>query len=410
MTQPARAIETTFVTPSRFVRRSVISFLIGVAVTFLTTFNVSREWRVRVLIYGGLAGFFINACCHVLGRASSGWVARHSRGRRLVLAAVYFVGGLLGMTIATAIAVAVGLVPASGVRSFLPVMGLVSSGIAVVVGLVFYSFGLMENRLRESVERVKEGEFAQKELELAREIQQRLLPPPEVEGDTWRVAARNVAAHFVAGDFYDVFPLANGAVGVVVADVAGKGMGASLIMASVKAVLPLIAATRSVEETLAELNRKLVGELGPREFVALAYLRYETSGAFTLGNAGLPDPYRLSAGETPRALSVPGERMPLGARRESLYEALSGRLEPGERIILLTDGLPEALMATDEPMGYPALESFLAASDSTAPSDYLDGLFRRVREASVPTIQDDLTALILERRRAGGELGSTLNR
>jgi sigma-B regulation protein RsbU (phosphoserine phosphatase) len=266
------------------------------------------------------------------------------------------------------------------------------------VGLVFYTFGVMENRLRESVERLKEHEFAEKELELAREIQQRLLPPQEVEGESYRIAARNVAARFVAGDFYDVFRLADGAVGVVVADVAGKGMGASLIMASVKAVLPLIAADRSVEETLGELNRKLVAELGPREFVALAYLKYETSGAFTLGNAGLPDPYRLTAGKAPRALSVPGERMPLGVRRESRYEAISGRLEPGERVILLSDGLPEAMMATDEPMGYPALEGFLAASDSAAPSDFLDGLFRRVREASVPTIQDDLTALVLERR------------
>ena len=90
--------------------------------------------------------------------------------------------------------------------------------------------------------------------------------------------------------------------------------------------------------------------------------------------------------------------MPLGARSESRYQALSGRLEPGERVILLTDGLPEALMATDEPMGYPALESLLAASDPTTPSSYLDDLFRRVREASVPTIQDDLTALVFERR------------
>jgi sigma-B regulation protein RsbU (phosphoserine phosphatase) len=223
-----------------------------------------------------------------------------------------------------------------------------------------------------------------------------------MEADGYRLAARNVAARFVAGDFYDVFRLADGAVGVVVADVSGKGMGASLIMASVKAVLPLIAAERSVEETLTELNRKLVSQLGPREFVALAYLRYETTGAFTLGNAGLPDPYLLAAGEPPRALSVPGERMPLGVRRESRYEALSGRLAPGERVLLLTDGLPEAMMATDEPMGYPALESLLEASDSEPPSDFLDRLFRQVREATVPTIQDDLTALVLERRGPGG--------
>ena len=401
MTEPARAPESSVVSPSRFLRRSVISFVVGLAITFLTTFGVPLEWRLRVLAYGGVGGFLINAWCHVLARTFSGWLERHTRGGRLVFGLLYFVGGLLGLATASALAVATSLIPLSTIRSFFPLISLTSSAAAVVVGLVFYTFGLMENRLRESVERVKEGEFAQKELELAREIQQCLLPPPEVEGDGWRVAARNVPAYFVAGDFYDVFCLADGAVGVVVADVAGKGMGASLIMASVKAMLPLIAAGRTVEETLAELNRKLSDDLGPREFVALAYLRYETNGAFTLGNAGLPDPYRLSAGEVPRALSVPGERMPLGARHESRYGSLSGRLEPGERVILLTDGLPEALMATDEPMGYPALESFLAASDSTAPSDYLDGLFRRVREASVPTIQDDLTALILERRRAG---------
>jgi hypothetical protein len=399
MTDPAPARKLDAATPSRFRSRSVISVLIGLTITFLTTFDVSREWRLRLLAYGGASGFLINAWCHVLGRAFGGWQALRGRGGRLVLALVYFVGGLLGVATATALAGLTSLIPLSSVRSFLPMMALVSSGVAAVVGLVFYTFGLMEDRLRESVARLKEHEFAEKELELAREIQQRLLPPQEMEGDGYRIAARNVAARFVAGDFYDIFRLADGAVGVVVADVAGKGMGASLIMASVKAVLPLIAAERSVEETLTELNRKLVADLGAREFVALAYLRYERSGAFTLGNAGLPDPYRLTAGEPPRALSVPGERMPLGVRRESRYQALSGRLEPGERVVLLTDGLPEALMATDEPMGYPAFEGFLAESDSAAPGEFLDDLFRRVREVSVPTIQDDLTALMLERRR-----------
>jgi serine phosphatase RsbU (regulator of sigma subunit) len=400
MTGSGASREIDIVSPSRFVRRSVISFLIGLAITFLTTFGVERDWRLRLLAYGGLGGFLINAWCHVLARALRGWLARNTRGGRVVMALLYFAGGLLGLSTASALAAATTLIPLATIRSFFPLIALTSSAAAVVVGLVFYSFGVMENRLRESVERVKEGEFAQKELELAREIQQCLLPPPEVEGDGWRVATRNVAAHFVAGDFYDVFCLADGTVGVVVADVAGKGMGASLIMASVKAMLPLIAAGRTVEETLAELNRKLSEDLGPREFVALAYLKYEASGAFTLGNAGLPDPYRLSAGGSPRALPVPGERMPLGARSESRYQALSGRLEPGERVILLTDGLPEALMATDEPMGYPALESLLAASDSATPSVFLDDLFRRVREASVPTIQDDLTALVFERVRS----------
>jgi len=396
MTASASAAEV--VAPSRFVRRSVISVFIGLGITFLTTFGVPIEWRLRVLAYGGLGGFLINAWCHILAHAFSGWLARHAQGSRLVFAGVYFLGGLLGLVTASVIAVATSLMPFSTIRSFFPLIALSSSTAAVVVGLVFYTFGLMENRLRESVERLKEHEFAEKELQLAREIQQCLLPPQEMEGDGYRLAARNVPALFVAGDFYDVFRLADGALGVVVADVAGKGMASSLVMATVKAILPLIAADRSVEETLAELNRKLVADLGPREFVALAYVRYEAGGAFTLGNAGLPDPYRLAVGKLPQALSVPGERMPLGARAESRYASLSGRLEPGERLLLLTDGLPEALMASDEPLGYPALERLLETSDNASPGEFLDGLFRRVREASVPTLQDDLTALVLERR------------
>jgi Stage II sporulation protein E (SpoIIE) len=380
-------------------RRSLISALIGFVTVFLSTFGVETPLRVRILAYGALAGFFIALICSALGRLYLRWIPPSETGReKLYLAFVYFVGGGIGFTLATGVAYVTGLVPARVLGQVLPYSAVVSGGAAIVVGLLFYTYGRLHDRLRESAARLAEHEFAEKELQLAREIQQCLLPPQEVEGDGYRLAARNVAARFVAGDFYDVFRLADGAVGIVVADVAGKGIGASLIMASVKAMLPLIAADRSVEETLAQLNRKLSADLGPREFVALAYLKYEKSGAFTLGNAGLPDPYRLSAGQPPQVLSVPGERMPLGARSGSRYQALSGRLEPGQRVLLLTDGFPEALMATDEPMGYPALERILGESDSAAPAAFLDDLIRRVTKASVPTLQDDLTALVLERR------------
>src|SRR5437867_698964 len=224
MTESASTATVEVVAPSRFVRRSVISVFIGLGITFLTTFGVPIEWRLRVLAYGGLGGFLINTWCHILARAFSGWLARHAQGSRLVFAGVYFLGGLLGLATASVIAVAASLMPFSTIRSFFPLIALSSSAAAVVVGLVFYTFGLMENRLRDSVERLKEHEFAEKELQLAREIQKCLLPPQEMEGDGWRLAARNVPALFVAGDFYDVFRLSDGALGVVVADVAGKGM------------------------------------------------------------------------------------------------------------------------------------------------------------------------------------------
>ena len=209
-----------------------------------------------------------------------------------------------------------------------------------------------------------------------------------------------MAAHFVAGDFYDVFPLSDGALGIAVADVSGKGIGASLIMASVKAVLPLVAAGRSVDATLAELNRKLVSELGPREFVALAYVRFESDGRFVLGNAGLPDPYVVRGGAAPRPLSVPGTRFPLGVRNDVEYRSLEFRLGPGEKLFLFTDGLPEAPLAGGEPIGYPALERLLS-SDSVSPAAFLDALFDRLRALTTPTLEDDWTALALERKGSG---------
>jgi serine phosphatase RsbU (regulator of sigma subunit) len=286
-------------------------------------------------------------------------------------------------------------------------INLVSIGItvalALAIGPAFVSFERMQERLAESVARLKEVEFAERELELARDLQSRLLPPPEIAGKGYRVAARNLAARVVAGDFYDVFRLTDGAVGLTVADVAGKGMAASLIMASAKARLPLLAADRSAEETLRELNRTLAAELSPREFVALAFVRYDPEqGTATLVNAGLPDPYLLRTGEPPLALAVPGPRLPLGVRREVSYESLEIPLQPGDRLLMLTDGLAEAPTSNGEPLGYPALTSLLAAGpDAGTPLAWIDALLDRVRTTTRPVLEDDWTALLLERTAAG---------
>lgn len=242
----------------------------------------------------------------------------------------------------------------------------------------------------------QEQELAERELELARSIQQRLLPPAEIEGGGFRLAARNLPARYVAGDFYDVFRLADGQLGLVVADVAGKGLGASLIMASVKAVLPLVAEARSVAGTLEELNRRLAGELSGREFVALSFARYDPgSGHLALANAGLPDPYLLRGGQVV-PLVTPGPRLPLGVRSRLSYEVLEHQLEPGDRVVWLTDGLPEASTPGGEPLGYGELVRLLPG-DAASPRGFLDQLFSAVQAATGTALEDDWTALVLER-------------
>ncbi len=239
----------------------------------------------------------------------------------------------------------------------------------------------------------REREASDRERQLARDIQRRLMPPAELVGSGYRIAARLRAAQYVGGDFYDFFRLSDGNLGLVVADVSGKGIGASLIMASVNAALRTLASELDPLDTLDRLNRRLLAELGPREFVALTLCRFEPRlGRLEIANCGLPDPYLLRADHPPRLLEVPGPRLPLGVRPETVYQSLVVDLQPGDRVLLLSDGLPEAPDTAGEPIGYEALVDLMDHPPSE-PLPWLDRLIERVCQEGEPN--DDLTTLML---------------
>lgn len=275
--------------------------------------------------------------------------------------------------------------------------GLVLYLLAVAACYLYLAFEASRAAEKKALEAQKNQELAARELELARAIQRRLLPAAETAGAGFRLAARNLAARFVAGDFYDYFTLADGTLRIAVADVAGKGIAASLIMATVKAMLPLIAADRSVVATLRELNGKLAAELAEREFVALALAAFDpATGRLEVANAGLPDPYRLRAGAAPAAIEAPGPRLPLGLWPEVEHESVTVELAPGDRALFLTDGLPEAPAAPGEPLGYEAFEALLDHR-AQEPAAWLDRLIERVRAVTAAEQDDDWTALLVER-------------
>jgi hypothetical protein len=378
--------------------KAALSALVCTAIVFMMFIGRREMWSARLALFGVLGGVAVHLTCHALDRTLGQRIRRrHLVPDRLVGVPLYFVGGCVGLLAASALLRGLGLLPFAMTGRDLWISLGVSGGVAIVAGLIYYSFGVMHGQLRESIERIKEQEFAEKELEVARQIQMRLLPPEDLEGEGYAIAARNLAARFVAGDFYDVFRLADGAVGVTVADVSGKGMGASLIMASVKAALSLLAEGRAAAATLRELNHRLFRELGAREFVALAYARFEpATGELEIANAGLPDPYLLGRDGAARVLQVPGPRLPLGVRLDLAYESLRVTLAPGERALFITDGLPEALTAAGEPLGYETLARLMP--DAATPRSFVDGLFEVLREATRKELEDDWTALVLERR------------
>lgn len=316
---------------------------------------------------------------------------------------VFALGGILGYIVGRQIAIWL-LFPTVDVLSApRHVLGMLA--FCAVLGVMFgggtYIYQNLKRRLGDSIARLKEAEFAERELTIAREMQKRLLPEGNLRGDGWQVVARNDAARFVAGDFYDVFSLPDGSLGLVVADVAGKGMGASLIMATAKALIPMLAATSTPAATLEALRERLRKDLSSREFVAIAIGRYQPdTGLMQIANAGLPDPWIRRIGGSIEIVDVPGPRLPVGRGLTVRYENAEVRLGIGDRLILFSDGLPEApIDGGDELIGYERLEQIVKKSDGP-----LESWVNEIVETTVGSghaLSDDVTILALERQRSG---------
>ena len=384
----------------RFLSGSLLAIAVGALVGLLFSIG-STQSPLFVVLHGVVVGLGIFVSIMLLELLLGSTIDRAPERLRALLHGILFAtGGVAGWIVALAIISPLRGRPFDlrelfGESSFVTFIA-VSALIAVAVGLASRGYEHLQERLRSANDRLREREWAEKELALARDIQKRLLPPESIDGDGFNIAARNLPAHVVAGDFYDVVRLDDGSIVVVVADVAGKGMVASLIMASVKSVLPFVARL-DVAEAMTTLNRKLVKELGRREFVALAYARFFADGTLQLANAGFPDPYLMSdSGQ--RALTVGGMRLPLGVRESAQYEVLVAKLGHGERVLFVSDGIPEA-PAAGEPLGYERLAAIVGetCAGGERRDAWLDSLLQRVRAVVDDGLDDDWTAVVFER-------------
>jgi hypothetical protein len=379
-------------------RQMVISVVIGMAIGMVLAVSQSARELWQFAVGGAIVGFCIYAVISILSKLFNRFIELLPKRIGVVAEGIkYVVGGaggyFIGLILANAVLGGRGVqIPLFSAQ--LRTIMFITAGIALLVGFMFRAFATMSSRLQQR-------EWAERELEIARSIQTRLLPPTTVDGDGYTVAARNVPAHYVAGDFYDVVPLDDGSVMVIVADVAGKGVAASLIMSSVKAVLPFVA-RGSVGETMRTLNRKLTKELGQREFVALVCARFHPStGVLEVANAGCPDPYIVS-GTRVEVVVCDGVRLPLGVRDDVDYTTSTRRLEVGSRLLMVSDGIPEACIPDGQPLGYDALQQMIGTLRNAPERGvaWLDRLLNEVRARVGETLDDDWTALLLERAAA----------
>src|ERR687894_700983 len=199
----------------------------------------------------------------------------------------------------------------------------------------------------------------EQELEVAKLIQQNFLPKelPDLPG--WQVAAYYRPAREVGGDFYDVIPLPDGRVAFVVGDVTDKGVPAALVMSATRSVLRA-SAQRLIEPgvVLERVNEHLCPDMPEKMFVTCLYgVLDPVSGHFRFANAGHDLPYVKTA-EGSEELRARG--MPLGLMPGMPYEEKEAVLQPGESVLLHSDGVVEAHDPERNMFGFPRLKQAVA--------------------------------------------------
>jgi hypothetical protein len=224
------------------------------------------------------------------------------------------------------------------------------------------------------VRRIAERERQRVELETAREIQSSILPilPPQLAGVA--IAHAYLPASEVGGDFYDVLALDDGRLAVAVGDVAGHGVSSGLVMSMVRSALAVqVTFDPGVEAVFATLNRMVYQSARRRLLTTLTYALVDPRGGeLVYASAGHIFPYRVTA--RGRAFELEAGSYPLGVRSDLRPVVRRERLEPGDYVVLLSDGVVEARGPGDEPFGFARLASSLERGAGGSPDAMVRGV------------------------------------
>jgi sigma-B regulation protein RsbU (phosphoserine phosphatase) len=261
------------------------------------------------------------------------------------------------------------------------------------------------NRMTENLERLlrveKEQERLHAELEIAREVQSQLYPKvvPTVPG--LEITARCTPARSVSGDYYDYIGIDGAKVALAIGDVAGKGISAALLMATVQSSLRtqlrgLAGAAPVASQLVGRLNQQLYADTSPEKFATFYFGLYDAgSGSLHYTNAGHPPPIIVRDGG---AMRLETNGIVVGAFPFAEYGESRIDLKPGDLIVCFTDGITEPENEYGEMFGEDRLVELAVKHSAESLSVIMDTVYAAVGQwSSSVDGQDDMTMLVARR-------------
>jgi phosphoserine phosphatase RsbU/P len=243
---------------------------------------------------------------------------------------------------------------------------------------------------RETLERSR----IQHELKIAAEIQRALMPHTHYTRSTLELVAASVPCRAIGGDFFDYFELSNGEFGFTLGDVAGKGPPAALLSAMLQGIFAVCAYLGDgPAHTIKRVNSALLRRAIESRFATGMYAVLSCDGTLTYCNAGHNPPLLVE-----RRGIRPLERggLILGAFDNAAFEEETLQLDPGDTLVVFSDGISEALNSDGEEFGEQRLIACLECNRELQPTVLLDCILDTVREFTRDAVQnDDLSVLVL---------------
>ena len=238
----------------------------------------------------------------------------------------------------------------------------------------------------------------QEEMRMARDIQLHLLPDstPEIEG--FQISTANIPAKSVGGDYLDFISLPNNKLGFCVGDITGKGMPAAMLMANLQATLRSHAIMyEDCVKCMYGTNNLLYRSTDPTKFATLFYgILDQKNASIQYSNGGHDAPLLIRNNEEATYLDSTG--LLLGVMKESQYEMQTLALQPGDLLLIYSDGITEAMNPQNEEYGIERLEEQAIQNSTFSSKETVDSILQDVQDHAEGTPQsDDITLMVIKR-------------
>jgi sigma-B regulation protein RsbU (phosphoserine phosphatase) len=255
------------------------------------------------------------------------------------------------------------------------------------------------NLLQTVADEVAKRERLNREVEIAREVQERLFPQklPVISGLDYAGHCRPALG--VGGDYYDFLALPHGNLGIAIGDVSGKGIAAALMMASLQASLRS-EATRAPENlaaAVANVNRLVYEASASNRYATFFYGQYDPAqGKFDFVNAGHNSPMLLHRGDGGKVTRLEPGGTVVGLIENVQYQQGSVQISPGDLLVAFTDGISEAMNLEDEEWGEDRLLDSIRDCQAKTAQELLEYVFAAATQfAGAAPQHDDMTLVVL---------------